>query len=167
MKLSLEDEASVGISFVKEETVRAEEKAKAKEAEKAAKAAAFNKNNANNNTGGDEFAGMSEEKKAKILKKRAEKEAKAKAKAAAKSKTKVSLFGTGTSLMVNALSDSSGSVALNNDVISDVTAIVEKLLSGGVQRKPKIPKGTRDYLPEQVCLIQFFWSTSTIKLKFF
>jgi len=42
------------------------------------------------------------------------------------------------------------SVDLNESVVNDVNSIVEKLLSGGIQRKPKIAKGTRDYLPEQV-----------------
>jgi histidyl-tRNA synthetase len=38
--------------------------------------------------------------------------------------------------------------------VQQLTALTEKLLSGGVQRKPKIPKGTRDYLPEQMMIRQ-------------
>jgi len=154
LKSNLESEAVECIDFIKSEVVRAEEAAKKKEAEKAAKAAAFQNRNEDGNSKADEFAGMSEEKKAKILKKRAEKEAKARAKAAAKEKKKVTLFGSGTLPISNALSKgcevSPTSVDLNESVANEVNSIVEKLLSGGIQRKPKIAKGTRDYLPEQV-----------------
>jgi hypothetical protein len=34
--------------------------------------------------------------------------------------------------------------------IATTTASIEKLGSGGAQRKPKLPKGTRDQLPEQM-----------------
>ena len=153
LKDSLEAEAMAGAEFISLESVRAEEEAKAKEAEKAAKAAAFNASNSGDGSNTDEFAGMSEEKKAKILKKRAEKEAKARAKAASKEKKKVSIFGNGTLAIIDTLRGDSDSVKLTYKVSSDIVNIVEKLLSGGVQRKPKIPKGTRDYLPEQVCII--------------
>lgn len=152
LKCNLEAEANVGIEFVRAETKRAEEEAKSKEAEKAAKAASDKQRGpANGDDKKDEFAGMSEEKRAKIMKKRAEKEAKAKAKAAAKEKKKVSLFGAGSLPISGALcKETSSEVSLSDSVVSDVTTVIEKLLSGGIQRKPKIAKGTRDYLPEQV-----------------
>jgi hypothetical protein len=35
-------------------------------------------------------------------------------------------------------------------ITTTTTASIEKLGSGGAQRKPKLPKGTRDQLPEQM-----------------
>lgn len=88
----------------------------------------------------DEFEGKSEAQIAKILKKRAEKEAKAAAKRANKqSKT---VFGSGVTDMYKRWGQ------------APVTEVFDSCLSGGVQRKPKIAKGTRDYLPEQMKIRQ-------------
>lgn len=38
------------------------------------------------------------------------------------------------------------------DTIAEIEAITASLLSGGIQRKPKIAKGTRDYLPDQMMI---------------
>lgn len=154
LEATLLEEAKVGCNFVKEETAKAVQEAREKEAAKAVRAAATAMTCSpvdDDNTVQDEFAGMSEEKKAKILKKRAEKEAKAAAKRTAKKDT-VSLFGAGTVLICNVLEGNSFS--LNDETIQKLESIVDKLLSGGQQRKPKIPKGTRDYLPEQMMIRQ-------------
>ena len=37
-------------------------------------------------------------------------------------------------------------------LLSELERTVDGLLSGGLQRKPKVPKGTRDYLPEQMSI---------------
>ncbi|KAL3803901.1 hypothetical protein ACHAW5_010671 [Stephanodiscus triporus] len=117
----------------------------------------------------DEFAGMTEAQKAKVLKKRAEKEAKAAAKARAREEKASgglaalsSVFGAGTALIYTLLSNSSSSSDGGDDgtagLLSDPTLLaklertVDGLLSGGMQRKPKVPKGTRDYLPEQMSI---------------
>jgi histidyl-tRNA synthetase len=132
------------------------------------------------NNNDDEFAGKSEAAIAKILKIRKEKEEKAAAKRKAKEeKGTKSLFGTGTQILCQvmfpyineetqtiSLLRSSLVEASNNDVseidtkkqqhqlVSQVSIAIEKLLSGGLQRKPKIPKGTRDYLPDQMMIRQ-------------
>ncbi|MFN9979761.1 MAG: hypothetical protein ACK53Y_07600, partial [bacterium] len=56
------------------------------------------------------------------------------------------LFGVGTSSTVNLLLESHN-IAQN---AKQFEILVERLQRGGIQRKPKIPKGTRDFLPEQV-----------------
>jgi len=77
-----------------------------------------------------------------------------------------SIFGAGTSLIYPLLSSSPSSSSYpGNDaadafsgLLSDATLLselektVDGLLSGGMQRKPKVPKGTRDYLPEQMSI---------------
>mmetsp|Transcript_1613 Transcript_1613/g.3524 ORF Transcript_1613/g.3524 Transcript_1613/m.3524 type:complete len:950 (-) Transcript_1613:92-2941(-) len=162
LQTSLESEAKLGCEFIAKELSKKEAELKAKEAEKA-KRAAERGNNANNNPNAknagkaDEFAGMSEEKKAKILKKRAEKEAKAAAKRKAKEAKASgggaalsSVFGAGTAAVYpliskcNDLSDPA--------LLSELDKTVDGLLSGGMQRKPKVAKGTRDYLPEQMSI---------------
>jgi histidyl-tRNA synthetase len=150
LEATLLEEAKIGCTFVQEETTRAAEEAREKEAAKAARAAAMVSTAAAAATN-DEFDGMSEEKKAKILKKRAEKEAKAAAKLAAKKDT-VSLFGAGTVPICQVLEE--GDSLSDDETIPKLESIVDKLLSGGQQRKPKIPKGTRDYLPEQMMIRQ-------------
>uniref|UniRef100_A0A7S2LH49 Histidine--tRNA ligase, cytoplasmic n=2 Tax=Skeletonema marinoi TaxID=267567 RepID=A0A7S2LH49_9STRA len=157
---SLESEAKMGCVFVDDELAKKEAELKAKEEEKAKRTAARGTNNNPNASGGDgkdEFAGMSEAQKAKILKKRAEKEAKAAAKAKAK-KAKAaggaaaltSIFGAGIAAIYPLLSTKSdlGDEAL----VSELEQAIEALLSGGMQRKPKVAKGTRDYLPEQMAI---------------
>jgi len=147
LQLLLQEEAMAACQKVQEETKRAAEEAKQKEVQKAARAA--DKGSSDNK---DEFAGMTEAQKAKILKKRAEKEAKAEAKRKAKEQKGVSLFGTGTQPICDVLQESQGE--LTPGCIDKIVAIQDKLLSCGVQRKPKIPKGTRDYLPEQMMIRQ-------------
>ena len=155
---SLESEAKMGCKFVADELAKKEAELKAKEEEKAKRSAVRGANN-NPNAGDkkDEFAGMTEAQKAKILKKRAEKQAKAAAKAKAK-KAKAgggaaaltSIFGAGTAAIYPLLSTKSdlGETTL----IANLEQAIESLLSGGMQRKPKVAKGTRDYLPEQMAI---------------
>lgn len=150
LETSLQEEARVGVEFVSVENEKASQEALQKEAEKAARAAAAESHAAG--TADDEFAGMSEAQKQKILKKRAEKEAKAAAKKAAKQTKGVSLFGEGTQRICTILQDAN--FELSETTIAQIDQCVDKLLSGGVQRKPKIAKGTRDYLPEQMMIRQ-------------
>jgi histidyl-tRNA synthetase len=187
LQASLEREAKMGCDHISSELSRRGGEHKAREAERAAKrtgaaAGGPNPNNgpnddandANGGGGKDEFAGMTEAQKAKILKKRAEKEAKAAAKLKAKEDKAsggqaalTSIFGAGTALIYPLLSGpSSSSSSPGNDnadaafsgLLSDATLLselertVDGLLSGGMQRKPKVPKGTRDYLPEQMSI---------------
>ena len=163
---SLEREAKVGCDYVSSELARRESEHRAKEAERAAKRADAKEGrpkdaSTNNDKDADEFAGMSEEKKAKILKKRAEKEAKIAAKLKAKEDKASggqaalsSVFGAGTALIYPLLSPVSSSDGFLSDValLSELERTVDGLLSGGMQRKPKVPKGTRDYLPEQMSI---------------
>lgn len=147
--------------FVAQELSRKEAELRAKEAEKARRAAERGGDHPNGGgpTAGkaDEFAGMSEGKKAKILKKRAEKEAKAAAKRKAKEAKAAggaaalsSIFGAGTTAIYPLLSKSND--LSDRALLSALEGTVECLLSGGMQRKPKVPKGTRDYLPEQMSI---------------
>jgi histidyl-tRNA synthetase len=154
LQTALQQEAVQACAKVKEEIIKAAQEASAKEAEKQARvdAAAADHNAAGSGGGEDEFAGMTDAQKNKILKKRAEKEAKAEAKRKAKEEKGVSLFGTGTQPLCQVLDESEG--RLTPLCLTQMAALVEKLLSGGVQRKPKIAKGTRDYLPEQMMIRQ-------------
>jgi histidyl-tRNA synthetase len=156
LQSALEYEASQSCAFIAGELSKMELELKAKEAEKAARAAARTDEPS---TKDDEFAGMSEAQKAKILKKRAEKEAKAAAKRKAKEEKAAggeaalsSLFGGGISLLYPILTAGGANISLNEETISQIDKAVESLLSGGMQRKPKVPKGTRDYLPEQMAI---------------
>jgi histidyl-tRNA synthetase len=151
LETSLQDEARVGVEFVFAENEKASQEALQKEAEKAARVAAAENPTAADG-GDDEFAGMSDAQKQKILKKRAEKEAKAAAKKAAKQTKGVSLFGEGTQRICTILKDAN--FELSETTIAQIDQCIDKLLSGGVQRKPKIAKGTRDYLPEQMMIRQ-------------
>jgi len=150
LQTALQQEAAAACAKVKQETDKAAEEATAKEAEKQARAAASTQTAGDDAK--DEFAGMSEAQKSKILKKRAEKEAKAAAKRKTKEEKGVSLFGTGTQPLCQILEQYDSE--LNADCIAAMAAVLETLLSGGVQRKPKIAKGTRDYLPEQMMIRQ-------------
>lgn len=149
LEQALQDEAKMGVEFCEGENKKAAEDAKEKEAEKAARAAAMEEKQGEAK---DEFAGMSEAQKAKILKKRAEKEAKAAKKRAAKANKVVSLFGAGTQPLCTILKDAN--YVLSATTMHQMEQCIDKLLSGGVQRKPKIAKGTRDYLPEQMMIRQ-------------
>jgi len=155
-----ENEARLGCQFVAKELSKKEEELKAKEAEKAKRAAERSGGNNNpnaNNSGKDEFAGMSEAQKAKILKKRAEKEAKAAAKRKAKEAKAAgggaalsSIFGAGTAAIYPLLSKSND--LASSSLLAELERIIDGLLSGGMQRKPKVAKGTRDYLPKQMAI---------------
>lgn len=158
---ALENEARTGRVFIMEKLSEKEAELKAKENEKAKKradaAAGEGGTIANNATDKDEFDGMSEAQKAKILKKRAEKEAKAAAKRKAKEDKASggqaalsSIFGTGTAAVYPLLSKSTN--LLDRTLLSELEKAIDGLLSGGMQRKPKVPKGTRDYLPEQMSI---------------
>ena len=105
--------------------------------------------------------GMSEAQKAKILKKRAEKKAKAAKKKAKKqaqggsgSGESISIFGAGSMAIVGVTQQQAldGQDILTPASIDKMEEIIGKLLSGGVQCKLKIAKGTRDYLPEQMMI---------------
>jgi len=149
---ALTNEANANCEFMLKEVAIAAEEAKQKAEEKAVRAAARDQGPADLK---DEFAGMTESQKNKILKKRAEKEAKAAKKRAAKNKatgdTGVSIFGAGSMVIVNVISSSKKDV-LSCANINKMEEAIGNLLSGGVQRKPKIAKGTRDYLPDQMMI---------------
>jgi len=161
LQTSLESESKLGCEFIAQVMTKKEAELKAKEAEKAKRAAergnGSNPNAKNNSGKADEFAGMSEGQKAKILKKRADKEAKAaakrkakEAKAAGGSAALSSIFGAGTSAIYPLLSKCNN--LSDPTLLSELEKTVDGLLSGGMQRKPKVPKGTRDYLPEQMSI---------------
>lgn len=163
LQQALQQEASTNVTFLQKEMEEAMAKAKQMEEEKAARAKAHaasqnTTQNSSNNSNEDEFAGMSEVKKSAILKKRAEKEAKAAAKRAAKKKNSSasdnqssSLFGMGTAPILTLLIENT---KLSLSTATQLSSLLDKLLSGGVQRKPKIAKGTRDYLPHQMQIRQ-------------
>lgn len=152
---ALTKEANLNCEFIQSEVSAAAEDAKQKAEEKAARAAVRDEETGGDAGETDDFAGMTEAQKAKVLKKRAEKEAKAAKKRAAKREitgdSGVSIFGAGSMVIVNAISSSKGDF-LSSDNISKMEEAISNLLSGGVQRKPKIAKGTRDYLPEQMMI---------------
>jgi histidyl-tRNA synthetase len=154
---TLSDEAKINVQFMEEENAKALDMAKKKAEEKAARAAEIAKSSMASKKDEDSLEGMTEAQKQKILKKRAEKEAKKAAKKkAAKNQNgpggaEVSIFGSGSMTVMNILKEHDYNLA-NEDVLYGIEEIVGKLLSGGVQRKPKIAKGTRDYLPEQMMI---------------
>ena len=162
---ALEAEAKANYSVLDAALQQAEKERKEKEAVKAKRAAEMAAaNKGGENDGKDEFEGMSEAQKAKILKKRAEKEAKAAAKKAAKAAKAgggggaadgagvgVVLYGAGSTQVLNILRKVNFDLS-NPDTNAAIEEVLAKLLSGGVQRKPKIPKGTRDYLPDQMAI---------------
>lgn len=145
---ALRKEAVLDCEFIQAEIAKAAEQARQKEVAKEARATTVD----SQKPSADEFEGMSEAKKAKILKERAKKEAKAAAKKKTKESKGASLFGTGTQPLVDILIKYQ--YDLSEPCLQEIRNQVEKLLSGGVQRKPKIPKGTRDYLPEQMMIRQ-------------
>jgi histidyl-tRNA synthetase len=159
LQAALQAEATLNVDFIQTENDKAAQEAKEKEAAKAARAATMS-------VPEDEFAdktedeireillqrGIKEGQVAKVLKKRAEKQAKAAARAEAKKDKVVSLFGDGSQPICDILK--ANNFVLNQATIQQIEQTVDKLLSGGVQRKPKIPKGTRDYLPAQMRIRQ-------------
>ena len=152
LQSTLENEASMAIDFQNEQTQKAVEEAKQKEAEKASKEESFqNSNNDANNADDAKFAGMSEAQIAKILKKRAEKEAKKAAKKKQKASNTISIFGAGTLQCVQMMKKQD-KPTISPALILELENVSNALLSGGIQRKPKIPKGTRDYLPDQMMI---------------
>jgi len=154
----LQEEAVINVTFATQEMQRASESAQKKAEEKAARAAARNIESKDTNEVVDEFAGLSEAQIVKILKKRAEKEAKAAAKKAIKQSNSasegtvpmVSIFGSGSMGVISILEKYH--YKLDDNVASRIDTLIQGMLSGGAQRKPKIPKGTRDYLPEQMMI---------------
>lgn len=147
---ALQAEATMNTNFVQTEAEMAETEAKEKETLKAAK---FSSSEVKPPGGTeDEFIGMTAAQKAKILKKRNEKDAKMAAKKAAKETKGVNIFGDGTLLIIKTMTENN--FELTETAIAQIETIIDKLLSGGVQRKPKIAKGTRDYLPEQMMIRQ-------------
>jgi len=150
LEASLKQEAQLDCEFIQEQVAKAEEESRQKNAERAARAATAA--GTQRPVGKDEFAGMSAAKKSKILEVRKKKEANAAAKKKVKDSKGLSLFGTGTQPLVDILVKHN--YDLRNPCLDEIQTEVEKLLSGGVQRKPKIPKGTRDFLPEQMAIRQ-------------
>ena len=161
----LQKESIMNIQFIHEQMKIQSDVAMKKAQEKAKRAALLqaSQEKNNNNDEKDEFEGMTEAQKAKILKKRAEKEAKAAKKAAKKAggggadggaMNEISFFGAGTMAIVNVINKtmSSNRNLFDPETIDTLEGIISGFLSGGVQRKPKIAKGTRDYLPEQMMI---------------
>jgi histidyl-tRNA synthetase len=154
LQLSLEREVEWACARIHQVTAQAEVDARTKESTPTITTAAPTDAP---RTDDDEFAGLTTAQKAKILKKRAEKEAKAAAKRMAKEKKGVALFGAGTVPLLEILRtgvQDAAPIQLTPDRCQAVSELCDKLLSGGVQRKPKIAKGTRDYLPEQMMIRQ-------------
>jgi len=164
---SLVAEIKAAYSYIQTQSAQAILVQTKKADEKAARAAAMT----NKTTTDDDakFAGMSDAQKEKILKKRAEKEAKAAAKLKAKlakqgkttGATNAGVFANGTLQICSAIaptfsssSETTPDIILNATTSARIEAVIDTLLSGGVQRKPKIPKGTRDYLPDQMSIRQ-------------
>lgn len=154
---TLAEEAKINIQFMEEEITKALDVAKKKAEEKAARAAEMATSSSATKNEEDSLEGMTEAQKQKILKKRAEKEAKKAAKKKASKiqngpgATEVTIFGSGSVNIMNVLKKYDYNLA-DERVLQAVEEMIGKLLSGGVQRKPKIAKGTRDYLPEQMMI---------------
>ncbi|CBJ27242.1 Histidyl-tRNA Synthetase Similar to Histidine Ammonia-Lyase [Ectocarpus siliculosus] len=116
--------------------------------------------------GGVDTAGMSAAQIAKIEAKRAAKAAKAAAKGAAKKeKKKAAGLGVGCAELKQRVAPAGAAAAVGADEIAAkidpfrtgeqamgpfLCAMAERLSNGGAQRKPKIAKGARDFLPEQM-----------------
>jgi len=112
------------------------------------------------------LAGMTPEQRAKVEAKRRAKEEKAAAKAAKKAAKKAggdgasgagASIGVGNQAIVQYLLSTTGGnispVSLREalgGLGAAAAALAEKLSGGGARRKPKIAKGTRDFLPEQM-----------------
>lgn len=125
--------------------------------------------------GGEDESSWTPEQRAKIEKKRqekAEKEAaKAAAKAAKKSSGHVLILGAGsaqlrTYVSTTLTSDSTdGTVRFNpydstdDGFIVFMGKLLEALRSGGEKRRPRIPKGTRDYTSEQMRIREQVFAT--------
>lgn len=152
LEKSLMEEAKCNSSFMMEQIQTAQDAAKKKAEEKAAAAAKFAASN--KGSGKDEFEGMSEAKKEKILKERAKKEAKKAAKMknkkSADKSVSVSLFGPGSMSILSVLQKFN--FMLTSESVLELEENIASIMSGGIQRKPKIAKGTRDYLPEEMMI---------------
>jgi histidyl-tRNA synthetase len=148
---AIAEEAKLNATYLDERLKEATEAAKAKAAMKAARAAELNKNTTNNDE--KEFEGKTEAQIKKILKAREKKAAKAAKKAAGKGSADgavVNLFGVG-SMQIKQVVQKSG-FDLSPSTLEEMEDIIVKLLSGGVQRKPKIAKGTRDYGSQEMMI---------------
>lgn len=89
----------------------------------------------------------------KMLRKRAEKAEKAAAKKREKEGKGSSVFSLGTATFVEFF-ETSERLQLSPKTCTEAQELVEKILSGGVQRTPRIAIGTRDYLPEEMMIRQ-------------
>jgi len=149
---NLEKEARMNEAFVTNEIKLAMDSANEKAEKKAAAAAIHAEKNASGGKDSDEFKGMSQEKIEKIMKKRAKKAAKKKSSSKKSGPvTTPSIFGIGSKPILSTLQ--SNDYNLNNStILSDVQTTIASLFSGGLQRKPKIAKGTQDYHPEQMMI---------------
>jgi len=147
---SLEAEAKLNGTFIENEIKSAIEVGKKKAEEKAARAAAHSKKSGG---GKDEFEGMTEAQIAKILKKREKKAAKKKVSSSSKSSASTipTIFGAGTKAILTILQSTNYKLQ-NPKTLSGIQATISSLFTGGMKRKPKIAKGTRDYLPEQMMI---------------
>jgi len=141
----LDEEMTLGICFANQQRLLAEEELLQKEKQKAARAADFVPTAAL-----DEllFQGMTAAQIAKIMKKRAQKKAAKPSTTADKLDILTTLFGVGISSVVKICSDPNNM----DNRLKQMEVLVERSQRGGVQRKPKIPKGTRDFLPEQMMI---------------
>lgn len=82
-----------------------------------------------------------------------------------KSRAALPVLGRGSAL-VRAFADAGGAVAVDSDaaaqLLADMRALVEANAS---RRKPKIPKGTRDFLPEQMAIRERAFATIVAVFK--
>ena len=151
---ALEEEAQLGVAFCVQATEKAETDLQAKQEKQGARQQDLAPGSNNAGGGDDEFAGMTEAQKAKILKKRAEKEAKAAAKRKAKESKQVNLFGVAIPSVIQVLQGANCQLH-SIHVLNQLDDVTEKFTSAGrQQRKPKLPKGTRDYEPAQMKIRQ-------------
>ncbi|KAK8810505.1 hypothetical protein WA158_007080 [Blastocystis sp. Blastoise] len=146
--------ASVQILNSRIENAAKEEKAKDEEREKAIKK--IEEEMAAKRA--EEEKGMDEATLAKIRAKRAAKEAK-KTKKEKPSKKSI-ILGLGVTEFLEDIKKNVQPITLDSidtllnihkgSYASYISSVIDKLRSGGIRRKPKLPKGTRDYLPEQM-----------------
>lgn len=171
----LGEEMAVSLETLQKEETRMAEKVAQKQAQKAAKMPAPPANHATTEDGeskdtkGGGAGGPVPPMNAKQLAKQKEKAEKAAAKAAEKAAKKnapASYLGDGTSVLKRQVLIATGgdttAVALSSaldpykignvdvDIGPIIAREIERLGSGGAARKPKLPKGTRDQLPEQM-----------------
>lgn len=108
--------------------------------------------------------GMSEDKRKKIEAKRAKKAAQKAAKAKAKGSKASLKLGTGTAVVLRELLRPGFRIDpmdcfSSSSLLSGVLELLAHLKSGKSRRKPKIAKGTQDYLPAQMHLRERIFNT--------